>query len=188
MNVDVQLNFEGGYLKPLVLEDAHDGYVNGLNDPEVNRYLVTVKKSLQTHKSVADFIQSNLDSKDSVLFGLWQHGASNHCGTLRLHGIEHFHKTANIGVCIFDKAAWGKGLGSKAIRTVSDWALKYFNLRWIEAGAYEYNIASQKTFTSAGYTWICDIPGKYLFEEKPATIKLYAFQPSSLITQEHLGD
>ena len=178
MMFDIQLSFDGGYLKLLKSEDVHVGYVNGLNDPDVNRYLDSVKQSVQTEKSVADFIQYNIDSKDSVFFGIWQDGALNHCGTVRLHGIESFHHTAHIGVCIFDKTVWGQGVGSKAIKIFSNWALKNFNLRWIEAGAYEQNIASQKAFLLAGYKWMYDISGKYLFEKTPATVKLYALQAS----------
>lgn len=176
MMFDVQLSFEGGYLKPLKLVDAHEGYVNGLNDSDVNRYLDNVKKSVQTEKGVADFIQYNIDSNDSVFFGIWKDGATNHCGTVRLHGIENFHHTACIGVCIFDKSVWGVGLGSKSIKAFSNWALNKFKLRWIEAGAYEKNVASQRAFLSAGYEWVYDIPGKYLFEGKPSDVKVYVFR------------
>ncbi len=176
MSPDTVLKFEGGYLRQLKIADVHAGYVSGLNDPDVNRYLDSVKQSVQTEKSVVDFIQYNADSKDAVFFGLWQAGASNHCGTLRLHAIEHFHHTAHIGICIFDKSAWGKGFGTKAIRVLSEWALRNFNLRWIEAGAYQQNIGSQKAFLAAGYQWVYDIPGKYLFEGKPTTIKVYALR------------
>lgn len=175
MKLDIRLSFDGGYLKPLSLDDVHDAYVQGLNDPEVNRYLDSVKQTMQTKESVADFVQYNESAKDALLFGIWRVGDQQHCGTLRIHGIEKAHKTANIGICIFDKSVWGHGLGSKAVRAASEWALDYFPLRWIEAGAYEQNIASQKTFISAGYSWICDIAGKYLFEGKSATVKIYAY-------------
>jgi RimJ/RimL family protein N-acetyltransferase len=69
---------------------------------------------------------------------------------------------------------WGKKLGSKAIEAVTRWALDKLKLRWIEAGAYSENIASQKAFLAAGYEWIYDIPDKYIFEEKPSTVKVYA--------------
>lgn len=181
MMFDIQLPFDGGYLKPLNPDDVHEGYVNGLHDPDVNRYLDSVKQSVQTKKTVVGFIQYNIDAKDSVFFGIWQDGASNHCGTVRLHGIENFHHTAHIGICIFDKSAWGKGLGSKAIKVFSNWALKNFNLRWIEAGAYEQNVTSQKAFSSAGYDWIYDIPGKYLFEGKPSDVKVYVFREKNFL-------
>lgn len=167
------LKFEGGYLRPLKIEDVHTGYISGLNDPEVNRYLDGVNRVTQTRESVTDFIKHNNQSTNALLFGIWQEGAANHCGTLRLHGIENYHNTAHIGICLFDKSAWEKKLGSKAIITVTRWAFDTLGLRWVEAGAYLENIASQKTFLAAGYDWIYDVPGKYIFEGNPATVKVF---------------
>lgn len=53
MSPDTILNFEGGYLRPLKPEDVHAGYVSGLNDPEVNRYLDGVKHTKQTNPQSA---------------------------------------------------------------------------------------------------------------------------------------
>lgn len=174
MSPEVVLEFEGGYLRPLKPEDVHPGYVSGLNDPEVNRYLDVVKRTTQTEQSVVDFIQYNQQSGNAFLFGIWQAGDARHCGTVRLHGIEHHHKTAHIGVCLFDRFAWGKKLGSKAVMAVTQWAFETMRLRWIEAGAYSENIASQKTFLAAGYEWIYDIPDKYMLEGKPTRVKVFA--------------
>jgi len=171
---EIVLEFEGGYLRPLKAEDVHPGYVSGLNDPEVNRYLDSVKRAVQTIQGVEDFVRQNQQATDAVLFGIWQAGAKLHCGTVRLHGIEHYHKTAHIGVCLFDRSVWGKKLGTKAVDVVTRWAFETQGLRWIEAGAYSENIASQKTFLSAGYDWIYDVPDKYLLEGKPTRIKVYA--------------
>src|SRR3989304_9790261 len=115
MSPEVVLEFEGGYLRPLKPEDVHPEYVSGLNDPEVNRYLDGVKHATQTEQGVVEFVQYNQQSANALLFGIWQAGDARHCGTVRLHGIERYHKTAHIGVCLFDKSAWGKKLGSKAI-------------------------------------------------------------------------
>jgi len=174
MNPELVLEFKGGYLRPLQLEDVHSGYVTGLNDPEVNHFLDGVKCMTQTEQSVLDFVQYNLQSPGCLLFGVWQDGDEYHCGTVRLHGIEYHHKTAHIGACLFDKMAWGKNLGSKAIAAVTCWALDVLELRWIEAGAYAENIASQKAFQAAGYEWIYDVPDKYILEGQPARVKVYA--------------
>jgi RimJ/RimL family protein N-acetyltransferase len=154
--------------------DVHEGYVAGLNDPEVNRYLDGVRRTLQTAESVTYFVQANLSSTNGVLWGIWESGSQKHCGTVRLHSIDSYHKTAQIGVCIFDKLAWGKRIGSKAIAAVTEWGLHDFGLRWIEAGAYKQNVSSQKAFLAAGYEWVFDIPGKYLFEGEPANVKVFA--------------
>lgn len=179
MSPKVVLEFEGGYLRPLKPEDVHPGYVSGLNDPEVNRYLDGVKHATQTEQIVIDFVQHNQQSANGLLFGIWQVGDERHCGTVRLHGIEDYHKTAHIGVCLFDKSAWGKKLGSKAVGAVTRWAFDSLMLRWIEACAYEKNIASQKAFLAAGYEWIYDIPDKYILEGKPTRVKVFVARNSN---------
>ena len=173
---EIVLEFGGGYLRPLKLEEVHPGYVSGLNDPEVNRYLVGVKRITQTEQTVTEFVLHNQQADNAVLFGIWLNGVQHHCGTIRLHGIETNHKTAHIGICLFDKSVWRKKLGYKAAETVTRWAFASLKLRWVEAGAYSENIASQKTFLAAGYEWIYDIPGKYILEGKPTTVKVYAAQ------------
>lgn len=173
MTPDTVLHVPGGFLRPLMLEDVYEGYVSGLNDPQVNRYLDGAKRTRQTLESVRNFVAYNAAAADGVLWGIWLDGAAHPSGTVRLHGIEHFHGTAHIGVCLFDKAAWGRHLGSKAIATVTRWALDELRLRWVEAGAYVYNVASQKAFLAAGYEWAFDIPGKSLFEGVPTTVKVY---------------
>ena len=170
---DIQLSFTGATLRPLSPNDIHLGYVEGLNDPDVNRYLDGVKRSTQTIQSVIDFVKGNSDSSDCILWGIWQEGEPYHCGTVRLHGINLLHRTANIGVCLFEKNAWGKRIGSKAIDVVTQWALYDLNLRWVEAAAYVDNIASQKAFLAAGYAWIYDIPKKYLLDGIPTTAKVF---------------
>ena len=175
---EIVLEFTGGYLRPLKLEDAHPGYVSGLNDPEVNRYMEAPKRAVQTEQSVAEFVRHNQQSDSGVLFGIWLNGVHHHCGTTRLHGIDFYHKTAHIGICLFDKSVWGKKLGYKAAEAVTRWAFASLKLRWVEAGANAENIASQKTFLAAGYEWIYDIPGKYILEGKPTTVKVYVARNS----------
>lgn len=178
LNPEIILEFADGFLRPLKAEDVHPGYVSGLNDPEVNRYLDGVNRTEQTEQSVKEFVRHNLQDGDAVLFGIWQSGAKFHCGTIRLHGIERHHNTAHIGICLFDKSVWRKKLGSKSIEAVTKWAFEALRVRWVEAGAYLENIASQKTFLAAGYELIYDIPDKYLFEGKPTTVKVYAARNS----------
>ena len=174
MSPDTVLKFDGGYLRSLKTSDVHPSYVSGLNDPEVNRYLDGVKHTKQTTQSVIDFVEANEASTNSVLWGIWQENAKNYCGTVRLHGIENQHKTAHVGVCLFDKNVWGRHLGKKAISAVTQWAIDELGIRWVEAGAYEENIASQKAFLSAGYSWVFDIPCKYILEGRPAIVKVFA--------------
>ncbi len=178
MSPNVVLPIDGGFLRPLIEADVHQGYVDGLNDPQVNRYLDSVKASVQTAESVRGFGTAGRFAFSFFLVGVWEAGPAWHRGTVRLHSIEHRHGTAHIGACIFDRSCWGLGVGSASVRAATDWALSSLGLRWIEAGVFEANIASQRVFLSAGYAWMFDIREKYLLEDQPATVKVYARRAS----------
>jgi len=154
--------------------DAHDDYVNGLNDPIANFYLDGVKDNLQTQNLVENFIIENTKAKNCALWGIWLNYASNHVGIVRLHGIKYKHKIDHIGICLLDKTSWRKGIVSSSIRLVTQWALDTQGLRWIEAGIYKENIEAQKAFLIAGHDWIVDIRVKYILHGNPAIIKIYA--------------
>ena len=172
MNFKLTLHFDDGYLRPLKVDDIHEKYISGLNDPVVNRYL-EVRHENQSEQTVAKFVHSNQQSSDAVLFGIWLRDQVHHCGTLRLHGIDVHKRSAHIGICIFDKKAWGKQLGTKAIATATRWAFEGLGLNCIEAGAYIENVTSQRAFMKAGYLWLKDIERKFNLHDKPTTVKVY---------------
>lgn len=151
--------------------DVHSEYAAGLNDPVVNRYLMSVRHCHQTIETVTEFVRRNLEDKASVLFGIWEPGAERHCGTVRLHQIESHSGTASIGVCLFDKRVWGRSLAAGALRAVTVWAFDALKLRWVEAGMYIENHSSERAFRAAGYEWLHDVAGKYLLDGEPATVR-----------------
>lgn len=75
----INIAFPHGILRPLVPEDVHEAYIQGLNDPDVNRYLVTVRQQVQTAETVQAFVRANRDDPDAVLFGIWIYGISVEC-------------------------------------------------------------------------------------------------------------
>ena len=171
---DIQLKFQGGYLRPLTPEDVTEAYMDGINDPEVNKYLVAVKQEKQSIDTLKSFIESNAQAADAVFFGVWNDQSGALVGTVRLHGIEYTHQTAHIGICLFDKSVWGKGLGSKAISVVTKWCFSNLRLRWIEAGTYQENHGSRNSFMKAGYVVVAEIPDKYLLDGKAAPVSILA--------------
>ncbi len=168
------LIFRGGHLRVLREEDVHQRYVDGLNNSLVNRYLGNVKKTTQTLETVSQFVKQNLQDPHGILFGVWPDNSKNHCGTVRLHSIDDYHLTANIGICIFETDFWGQGIGTKSIQIITQWGIDTLKLRWIESGIYIDNKASQKAFLAANYKWICDLEGKHLFDGLPTITRIYA--------------
>ncbi len=140
------------YLRPLCIEDITDEYINGLNDPEVNRYLVNVRLSAQTRESVESFVLSNIENPSSILFGIFIRDSQElFVGTVRVSGIDYFHYSASVGICLFQKRAWKKGFGIQALRMIKDYLFESLGLHYLEAGAYEKNKNSANLFLRAGF-------------------------------------
>lgn len=184
---ELTLRFPFGTLRPLLAADIHPGYVAGLNDPEVNRFLVNVRNARQTTASVLEFVEQNLLAPDAILFGIWCRGDTLHCGTVRLHNLGLQQDQARIGICVFDRRRWGKGMGTSALKTVSEWACGTLGVSAIEAGVYAENMASQKIFVAAGYEWRKDVADTYERDGRPTTVRFYRFrgpgQPSPGVPQ-----
>jgi RimJ/RimL family protein N-acetyltransferase len=173
MMPNIILSFDGGYLKPLKISDIHEEYIEGLNDVTVNYFLDSVKSNRQTYDSVSKYISLHNTSSDSILWGVWLEHSKNHVGTVCIHGIDSRHKTACIGICLFNQDSWGKGVGGKSIKSATTWVISALGLRWVEAGILSNNVASQKAFISAGYEWIYDVLQKYIHDGQPADVKIY---------------
>ena len=169
------LEFALGELRPLVPADVHPGYVAGLNDPEVNRYLVNVRTTEQTTAGVTRYVEQNMEASDAVLFGIWVGADARHCGTVRLHGIGASRERAHIGVCIFDRERWRRGVGAAAIEAVSRWACSSLRIATIEAGVYADNAASERAFTAAGYVRRQRIADVFERDGQPVTVHIYEF-------------
>lgn len=168
---NINLEIPQGHLRPLRPEDVHPGYVDGLNNPDVNKYLVNVRQRVQTLETVRAFVNADHLAADAVLFGIWIDGQTRHCGTVRLHMIDREEGTAVLGICIFDKQAWGRTLGSAAISVVTQWAFVNLCLDTIEAGAYSNNVGSWKAFLKAGYEVAEDVCGRYELDGKPTVVR-----------------
>ena len=171
----LRIEFPGGYLRPLAPPDVYPAYVDGLNDPDVNRFLVHVRKVRQTTDMVTQYVEQNLHAADAVLFGIWMNGEDDHCGTVRLHDLDPGHAPAHIGICIFERRKWGAGVGASAIRAVSTWACRFLGLTAIEAGVYADNLGSQRAFLSAGYVWRNNVADPFEPGDSTATVRVYEF-------------
>jgi RimJ/RimL family protein N-acetyltransferase len=160
------------YMRVLSKEDVTDRYVNGLNDPEVNKFLVNVRLNKQTKKKVKEFVACNLRSSHDILLGVFLKDEDILIGTVRVGDISYFHRLCTIGVCFFDRKYWGKGYASEAIKEASVYLFKKLKLHYIEAGVYEDNQASMKLFERAGFKAQARYEDKYRYEHdfKPVAI------------------
>jgi RimJ/RimL family protein N-acetyltransferase len=144
--------FEGSRcaLRLVTLADANERYVSWLGDSLVNRYLET-RWSVHTLDSVRTFVAEALASPDSYLFAILDGPRGPHVGNLKIGPINPHHSFADISYFIGERAVWGRGLATDAIRTATRVGFDRLGLHRLQAGVYAGNVASARALTRAGY-------------------------------------
>ena len=170
------IEFDLGYLRKLETKHIHAGYINGLNDPEINSFL-EVRKQKQSSRLIEEFIRQNNSSKASVLLGIWSRTSKNHIGTIRIHDISLVNAHCYLGICIFDKAFHGLGYGNKSLIALHEYLSNTCNGMTIEAHVHQNNIASQRLFRKSGYTSAGIIYKKFPGDAIEAGYYVYRVKP-----------
>jgi len=159
---EILLQTDNILLRPLKVTDVTNEYVDGLNDPEVNRYLVAVRQHRQTKDSVKQYVKADWENPLSILFGIFIKADENSfVGTIRVHNIDYFHFSASIGICLFAKRAWKNGYAYKALRLIKEYLFKDVQMHYLEAGIYADNLGSIKCFSNAGFVEHYRVGKKY---------------------------
>jgi len=135
-----------------VLEADHvgDAYVAWLNDPEVGRFL---ESRFADHDlaSTRAFVADMLASDNNLFLGIRSRELDRHVGNIKLGPIDRHHGTAEIGLMIGDRDAWGRGIATAAIGAVAEIARDELGLRKVTAGCYARNVASERAFMRCGF-------------------------------------
>ena len=137
-------------LRLVTLADCTPHYLAWLSDPEVNTYLET-RWRVQTPDSIADFVRSMLSSTDSYLFAIIENGSDAHIGNIKIGPINPFHHFADISYFIGERAQWGKGRATEAIRLAASFGFERLGLHRLQAGIYESNQRSGRALEKAGF-------------------------------------
>ncbi len=137
------------FLRRLTEEDASEDYVRWMNDPEINQYLES-RFYTQTIESTKAFIRS-VTNDNNYQFGIFIKETGKHIGNIKVGGINHYHRYADIGFLIGEKSFWGKGIATEAIKLVTDFAFNALKLHKVWGGAYSPNMGSVKAFLKNGY-------------------------------------
>ncbi len=127
---------------------ASHEYLDWLSDFEVNKFLEIRHQSVDLN-SLRSYLKSISISENEYLFGIFYSG--KHIGNIKLGPIDKRYKRGDIGLLIGDKKWWNKGVASESIKTISDWGFRDMKLNKIEAGCYESNEFSKKSFVNVGY-------------------------------------
>lgn len=138
-------------IRTLSESDVCESYVNGLNDPEVNKFLIDARFTQHTETSVKDFVAKKLNSPLCIPFGLFVKEGGEFIGTIYISKISRIHFSCELGICLFRKECWNKGYGAEAVSAVVRYLFDILGLHYIQAEAYAENRASLAMFEKVGF-------------------------------------
>lgn len=85
---------------------------------------------------------------DYVQFGIEYEGRL--VGRIELALIDPEHRKASVGLLIGDRTVWGRGIGTRALQIMFDFAFTVQNLEKVCAEVYGFNVRSQRLMEAAG--------------------------------------
>lgn len=140
------------FLRVLGKKDFTTRYLSWLSDPEVLRFLEVRFSPPQTLVDLECFVSGVNDSDNSLMLGIFLNSDEIHIGNIKLGPIDRNHSTGDIGLLIGDRAYWGKGFASRAIKLISDYAFEELGLIKLTAGCYSSNEGSRRAFLNVGFS------------------------------------
>lgn len=141
---------KGIYLREVRESDVNEQYYNWINDPEINQFLET-RYHPRSLENIKGFVKSMDGRGDEILFAICDTATDKHIGNIKLGPINWVHRYGDISLLVGDKAYWGKGIATEAIRLVTEFAFYTLNLHKVKAGCYAQNTGSRKAFEKVGF-------------------------------------
>lgn len=85
-------------------------------------------------------------------------------GSTSFKDVDHRHGTAELGIAIGEKSAWGQGYGSEAVRLMADYGLTFLGLHNVCLWFAEFNERGRRAYLRAGFKEAGRIRGAYLLD------------------------
>ena len=180
MNLDKPLTTERLILRAMTAADASDIYLAWMRDPEVNRFLESRFSVPERKQDLVGFIESVNASPDSLLLGIFLRDDGRHIGNIKIGPVVTQHARSEIGYLIGDRAAWGKGYATEAIREICRYGFEEMGLAKITAGAYESNKGSAKALLNAGFVHEATISSHVVCEGSRIASVIYGLEKPTL--------
>lgn len=138
------------YLRRIERSDLEGNYFQWLNDQEVTRWMQNGILP-NSAESMLEYHQSMVSSRTDVNLAIILKDQDYHIGNISISSVNQQFRSAEIGILIGERDAWGKGCGSEAIALLADHAFRRMNLNRLGAGTVAENIGCIRAFEKAGF-------------------------------------
>jgi RimJ/RimL family protein N-acetyltransferase len=134
-------------LTPFTDADITDVYIGWLNDPVTMRF--SNQRFLQHDKQSCQRYLATFAASPNLFFSVSDQLTGQVIGTMTAY-ISPMHGTADMGILIGDRSAWGQGFGLDAWKTLMQHLLSRPNTRKVTAGTLACNAAMLSLVAKSG--------------------------------------
>lgn len=158
-------------IRPFTEADIDETYIGWLNDPEVTRYS---NQRFRTHDRASSlaYVRS-FDGTENRFLLIERQEDRTAIGTLTVYVSQH-HGTADVGIMIGERSAWGSGYGKEAWSLVVEWLLSEPSIRKVTAGALASNAGMLRLMEDARMTHEATRRAQEIVGGQPTDIVYYA--------------
>lgn len=125
-----------------------------INDPEVNRYLLTGQVPVSIEQEAQFYRQAaaDWDAGTAYQFEIRVADDGRYIGNAGLHKVNMRHRSGEIGIMIGDIASQGRGYGSDTILTLARFAFETLGLNRVEIRSQADNERGMHLYPKLGFT------------------------------------
>ena len=123
------------------------------SDSEYWRLMTSEAASLHSFKSVKDWLEKELEKDPPRMYWFMIRTLEDDrlIGEIALDGVSWFRGDSFVGITIGDRADWGKGYGTDAMRVILRYAFRELNLRRVTLDVFEYNPRAIRSYEKVGF-------------------------------------
>lgn len=173
MAVEAGLILPGNKLDLRIFDepDITPAYIDWLNDPEVVRF--SNQRFLRHDQASCLAYLHSFEATDNLFFSARLQATGQMVGTLTAY-ISRHHGTADVGIMIGERSAWGQGLGQDAWNTLCMWLVSVRGIRKLTAGTLDCNLAMIRIMERAGMHREAARRNQELLDGQPHDVLYYA--------------
>jgi RimJ/RimL family protein N-acetyltransferase len=123
-------------------------FVRWFGDPDVREFLV-INRPISSAEEEKWF-ERKLAEEGSEIFAI-ETMDGTHIGNIELFDINERNRHAELGIVLGEKAYWGQGYGSDAIRTLLRFGFEEMNLHRVYLCVYEDNARGIRAYEKCGF-------------------------------------
>jgi len=134
------------YLSPISMDDV-EKYTEWLNDIDITSNLALINQNISIYTE-KEFLSNLLKTHCYAIVDL---ATDTLLGNVALVDVNHFYRTAELGIFIGFKDYLHKGYGEEAIRLILRYAFNYLNIRNVMLKVYAFNERAIQCYKKVGF-------------------------------------